>query len=74
MISKHTNFRTLLIAGALLLIGIAVFLNRTVSNIGMGRFAGWIVFAVCYLLYTASSITLMRRGRRYLENRHDPGG
>ena len=38
MISKHTNFRTLLIAGAVLLIAIAVFLNRTVSNLGLGRF------------------------------------
>ena len=38
MTSKHTNFRTLLIAGAILLIGIAIALNRTVANLGMGRF------------------------------------
>ena len=38
MTSKHTSFRTLLTAGAILLIGIAIFLNRTVSNLGLGRF------------------------------------
>jgi len=38
VISKHTNFRTLLTTGALLLIGIAVFLNRTAANVGLGRF------------------------------------
>jgi ABC-type uncharacterized transport system involved in gliding motility auxiliary subunit len=38
VISTHTNFRTLLTVGALLLVGIAVFLNRTVSNLGLGRF------------------------------------
>jgi len=38
MTSKSTNFRTGLTIGALLLIGIAIFLNRTVSNLGLGRF------------------------------------
>jgi ABC-type uncharacterized transport system involved in gliding motility auxiliary subunit len=36
--SKHTSFRGLLTAGALLLVAIAVFLNRTVANVGLGRF------------------------------------
>jgi ABC-type uncharacterized transport system involved in gliding motility auxiliary subunit len=36
--SKHTSFRTLLTAGALLLVAIAVFLNRTFANVGLGRF------------------------------------
>src|SRR5262245_19673494 len=38
MISKSTNFRTGLTLGAVLLIGIAIFLNRTTSNLGAGRF------------------------------------
>ena len=38
MISKSINFRTGLTIGAVLLIGIAIFLNRTVSNLGHGRF------------------------------------
>lgn len=38
MTSKSVNFRTGLTIGALLLIGIAIFLNRTVSNLGLGRF------------------------------------
>ena len=36
MISKSTNFRTGLTLGAVLLIGIAIFLNRTMSNVGAG--------------------------------------
>jgi ABC-type uncharacterized transport system involved in gliding motility auxiliary subunit len=38
MISRTFNFRTGLIVGALLLVGIAVFLNRTIANLGVGRF------------------------------------
>ena len=38
MSSRSANFRTFLIAGAVLLIGIAIFLNRTVANVGLGRF------------------------------------
>ncbi|MGH2570367.1 MAG: Gldg family protein [bacterium] len=38
MTSKHTSFRTLLTAGALLLVAIAVFLNRTFANVGLARF------------------------------------
>lgn len=38
MLSKSASFRSGLILGAVLLLGIAVFLNRTVSNLGLGRF------------------------------------
>ena len=38
MTSKSANFRTGIIVGAVLLLGIAIFLNRTVSNLGLGRF------------------------------------
>jgi len=36
--SKSTNFRTGLALGAVLMLGIAIFLNRTASNLGLGRF------------------------------------
>lgn len=36
--TKSMNFRTGLAIGAVLLIGIAILLNRTVSNLGLGRF------------------------------------
>ncbi len=32
-------------------------------EIGWWRAGGWVVFGVCYLLYTVSSLVLMRRGR-----------
>lgn len=38
MISKSTSFRGGLVVGALLLLGIAIFLNRTAANLGLGRF------------------------------------
>ncbi|MGQ0721671.1 MAG: Gldg family protein [Candidatus Eiseniibacteriota bacterium] len=38
MISRATSFRVGLTLGAVLLVGIAIFLNRTVSNLGIGRF------------------------------------
>jgi ABC-type uncharacterized transport system involved in gliding motility auxiliary subunit len=38
MISRSTNFRTGLTAGAILMLGIAIFLNRTIANLGAGRF------------------------------------
>lgn len=38
MISRSTNFRTGLALGAILLLGIAIFLNRTIANVGAGRF------------------------------------
>lgn len=38
MLSKSANFRTGLTIGALLLIGIAVFFNGTIRNLGLGRF------------------------------------
>ena len=38
MTSRSTNFRTGLALGAVLMLGIAIFLNRTASNLGLGRF------------------------------------
>ena len=38
MFSKSANFRTGLTIGALLLIGIAIFFNGTIRNLGLGRF------------------------------------
>ncbi|MCA9751162.1 MAG: GldG family protein [Gemmatimonadetes bacterium] len=38
MISKKANFKTGITIGAILLIAIAVFLNRTVGNLGLKRF------------------------------------
>jgi len=38
VISKSVNYRTGLLIGAVMLIGIAIFLNRTVTNLGLGRF------------------------------------
>jgi ABC-type uncharacterized transport system involved in gliding motility auxiliary subunit len=38
MLSKSASFRSGLILGAVLLLGIAVFLNRTVANLALGRF------------------------------------
>ena len=38
MQSKAINFRTTLTIAAILLIGIAIFLNRTVANLGLPRF------------------------------------
>ena len=38
MTSKRVSYRTGLTIGAILLLGIAVFLNGTVSNLGLGRF------------------------------------
>ncbi|MDP6529811.1 MAG: GldG family protein [Gemmatimonadota bacterium] len=38
MFSKRIGFETGLVVGAVLLLGIAVFLNRTVSNLALGRF------------------------------------
>lgn len=38
MTSKIANFRTGVTLAAVLLLGIAIFLNRTVSNLGLGRF------------------------------------
>ena len=32
-------------------------------EIGWGRTLGWIIFAVMYVLYTAASVVLVRRGR-----------
>jgi ABC-type uncharacterized transport system involved in gliding motility auxiliary subunit len=38
MFSRATSFRVGLTLGAILLVGIAIFLNRTISNLGVGRF------------------------------------
>lgn len=38
MVSRSTNFRTGLALGAVLMLGIAIFLNRTAANVGLGRF------------------------------------
>ena len=38
MISRSVNFRTGLSIGAVLLLGVAILLNRTTSNLGLGRF------------------------------------
>ncbi len=38
MISRRSNFRTGLALGAILMIGIAIFLNRTAANLTLGRF------------------------------------
>jgi ABC-type uncharacterized transport system involved in gliding motility auxiliary subunit len=38
MISRAASFRVGLTVGALLLVGIAIFLNRTISNLAIGRF------------------------------------
>ena len=38
MTSKKLNFETGLVVGAILLIGITVFVNRIVSNLALGRF------------------------------------
>jgi protein-S-isoprenylcysteine O-methyltransferase Ste14 len=51
----------------ILLPGLAHLLGRRLLpwqvEIGGWRVVGWGLFAVCYLLYTVSSLVLMRRGR-----------